>query len=603
MKTLAALTLAALVAPAVAVGAGGPDEIVRVAVGLKRDTAGLQAFATAVSTPGGPADRDYATVPALAARVGATAATGRQARAQLRRIGVTSSSLDVTRGFLIAPMTAAQASTATQSTSLRRSGAVTAITVGAPVPQPMGAREQGASATPPPGIAWPSRTGTATGCAEGRSVPIPRSPADQAAFPNSLAFTPNQLQTAFGFTPLHRLDMAGAGTHIALFEVDAGIATSDMTAYAACFGLPAPDLHIVPVGQSSPIDPATAGATDEATLDVQAVMAVAPRARISVVEGTAAASFPEVLSAALDARRMKGLPDVISVSYGVCESVVQGGGVSLLAGPASRQLTDWVAAAAAGAGVSVVTSAGDSGAAGCAHLVGAVAQADPQALMNATTNWASYPATSPWFTSVGGIDMTLTRGNAIRGASVWNDATRIGLPALTPVTVNGTAAYAFTAGSGGGGSSLLYGRPGYQAGFGITSARRLTPDVSMFAARGFAIYCSAGTPGTALGCGPVMGTTAPWASVAGTSLAAPLLAGAVALANRGGRTLGAGRLGFLNPLLYGPASPGVTDVVNGNNDTFGTGRCCYAGPGYDQATGLGLVRADRLFALGVWNAG
>nr|MCH9816834.1 hypothetical protein [Actinomycetes bacterium] len=52
-------------------------------------------------------------------------------------------------------------------------------------------------------------------------------------------------------------------------------------------------------------------------------------------------------------------------------------------------------------------------------------------------------------------------------------------------------------------------------------------------------------------------------------------------------------LGLLNPWLYTAASTAKTadvaiDVVQGNNDLFGTG-CCVAQQGYDMASGWGSV--------------
>src|SRR5262249_4780222 len=95
-----------------------------------------------------------------------------------------------------------------------------------------------------------------------------------------------------------------------------------------------------------------------------------------------------------------------------------------------------------------------------------------------------------------------------------------------------------------------------------------------------------------------------WASVGGTSLAAPLLAGGVALADQRAATRRNRRLGPLNPLIYSLArgrsrSRIFRDVVKGNNDlgsyipeAVGGGAplgCCSAGPGYDLATGWGSV--------------
>lgn len=602
-------------APAAA-GAAAPEPVAaRILIGLDRDTAGLESAARAVSNPAGSAYRDYPTVGALAQRFGASDATVAKVRRELARAGFTRAILDVTRGFLVVPATAsqlnemngrsremAQAPRRAQAMSRIRSGAgglVQEIVTDPVVPQPA-ARATGATPRPSfQGETWPSRTGTPRGCAQGVSTPLPpgQRPGMIAAFPNSKVFTPNQFQTAFGLTPLHRAGVRGRGQHIALFEADAGVKRSDMIAFAQCFGLPAPDLRIVPVGQPTPVSPLVGGGTVEAHLDVQAVMMAAPDARISVVEGTDITSMPEVMSAALDARRMRGVPDVLSVSYGVCEALVQAGSEApFLSGSGARRLTDWVLATAAGAGVTTLVAAGDSGAQGCAHNMGQVPNGPsaPDAIAFAATNYVGYPASSPWATAVGGTTMTLTKGNAIRTQAPWNDRTSIGVAPMEPGVVDGQEVITFAAGGGTGGSSQLYGTPGYQTAYGIRSTRRLVPDVSMFASWGIPVVCSAYDASSGQGPCPPGAPTWPFMSVAGTSFAAPLLAGAVALANQRADAAGQARMGFVNPLLYSAGQSAIRDVRAGSNDVFGTGRCCFAGPGYDQATGLGTVNATRL---------
>src|SRR5262249_14544669 len=87
-----------------------------------------------------------------------------------------------------------------------------------------------------------------------------------------------------------------------------------------------------------------------------------------------------------------------------------------------------------------------------------------------------------------------------------------------------------------------------------------------------------------------------WQKFDGTSLATPLFAGVVALADQA-----AGRsLGPVSPLLYQLAAqhdPGIIDV-QGPSNTFRyrgtTVRGFPAGPGYDLVTGLGTIDAARL---------
>jgi kumamolisin len=92
-----------------------------------------------------------------------------------------------------------------------------------------------------------------------------------------------------------------------------------------------------------------------------------------------------------------------------------------------------------------------------------------------------------------------------------------------------------------------------------------------------------------------VGSSRRWNVVCGTSLAAPLFAAVVALADqRAGRPLGP-----ISPLLYHLAKigdPGIIDV-QGPDNTFSRGgttvRGFPAGPGYDLVTGLGTIDAAK----------
>ncbi len=188
-------------------------------------------------------------------------------------------------------------------------------------------------------------------------------------------------------------------------------------------------------------------------------------------------------------------------------------------------------------------------------------------------------------TAVGGTNFALNSANQIQGETAWNDA---------PYDVS----------AGGGGSSFLFGRPGFQKGF--ARRHRALPDVSMLAdvLPGYNIYCTA-LDCTSFGAGP-------WISVGGTSAASPLLAGGLALVDQQLRLHGRQNLGNSNSLLYRVArhfgSAGVfSDVRSGSDDlgqylTPGKHRplgCCQAGPGYDRASGLGSVNVFKLSAVAV----
>ena len=138
----------------------------------------------------------------------------------------------------------------------------------------------------------------------------------------------------------------------------------------------------------------------------------------------------------------------------------------------------------------------------------------------------------------------------------------------------------------GGGLSAVFARPSYQSTVaGVTGPWRAVPDISLDASAlsGLEVYATPRSAGF---------TRADrWFGASGTSLAAPLFAGVVALADQM-----AGRpLGVINPLLYRLAAqhdPGIIDV-QGQGNTFRLGhftvRGFPAGPGYDLVTGLGTI--------------
>lgn len=85
--------------------------------------------------------------------------------------------------------------------------------------------------------------------------------------------------------------------------------------------------------------------------------------------------------------------------------------------------------------------------------------------------------------------------------------------------------------------------------------------------------------------------------VGGTSAAAPLVAGMIALWDQQAKQSGLPKPGFVPPLLYSIAqhAPGsFLDISTGSNSVFGGVSCCTAGPGFDMASGLGSPFADQI---------
>src|SRR6185437_5083549 len=159
---------------------------------------------------------------------------------------------------------------------------------------------------------------------------------------------------------------------------------------------------------------------------------------------------------------------------------------------------------------------------------------------------------SPWVTAVGGTVPNLSAtGKRLGPDPVWNLA-----PSRSP---NGEGA----------GFSAVYARPGYQNSVAaITkSSRRSVPDITMNASNG-------------------------------TSEAAPLFAGVLALATQ----LNHGKnVGPINSVLYhvlGPAglTDGIADVTSGSNTLTIIGKVFVRGftaaRGFDVASGWGTIRAN-----------
>src|SRR5690606_34559009 len=122
----------------------------------------------------------------------------------------------------------------------------------------------------------------------------------------------------------------------------------------------------------------------------------------------------------------------------------------------------------------------------------------------------------------------------------------------------------------GGGLSTVFARPAYQDQVaGVVGQHRGVPDIAAAASNHSRIWFA---------------VAGEWQACAGTSVAAPLAAGIVAVAaGHAGRGLGA-----INPLLYSvPASRlGLTSLGGGTNTANAIlGHAC--GPGYDLVSGLG----------------
>jgi kumamolisin len=586
MRRLAAVLLAvpllALVAAAGAFAAKGdptglPASQVTALIQL-RHPAGLDRFVRRVSDPSSPHYRRYATVESLVARFGAKPRASKRVLRWLAAHGV-DAELSPTHMFVTASLPAERAAGllsgaprgAIAGISVAPAAKLTPHAAVGPAPGPeSGGGKKGAG---PYGSVL-LHTGTAKGCAAG--VHAAEAPVEP--------FTPNQYLTAYGDAAMHARGLEGEGQSVALVEAG-GYRRSDIVNYDRCFGVKrTPPTSLVAVGGGK--RPAAA----ETTLDLEQLSVAAPGLDHIYVYATGSEELNAMIDAAGAALGDPGhRPDVISISFGICEP-------QLSAALATRRAIDSVFAVAAGAGISVLVSSGDQGSSGCRAIDNE--SGEITALPFAAV---SLPSSSPYATAVGGTNLSLTKQNKIRDEIVWNDSWIEGAKGI--------------ARAGGGGISILTPRtPWWQAGVHRYGVGRKVPDLAALADEfpGYSFYC------TAAACRSEEEQAPGWQKLGGTSAATPLTAAGIALVNQAAEARGEPRLGFLNPLLYRLGADAQTraasffDVTTGNdNITPSLSKavvgvepiaCCQARPGYDWASGWGSLRVagfSRL-ALAAW---
>ena len=363
----------------------------------------------------------------------------------------------------------------------------------------------------------------------------------------------------------------GRGVTVALILPFADpVLRHDLDVFAAQAGLPAPDLHVITVGRpavASPSDPEQASAQEEGELDAEMILAMAPRVRLDYVEtqqDTAAtpASFTIATTVLAHLTALRPKVDAVSFSYGWFEA-----NYLEAAGGNQAAATAMIRAQGAGIdyavrhGITVVSADGDTGSAGPTLAGSGVYPAPTVAFM----------ASDPDVTAVSGTQITADdTGTRTAPNTVWSG--------------NGTS------GATGGGLSAIFGRPAYQDPYAaITGDHRGVGDVAMDASGQSRVWIYTSRyqllPGQAPG----------WVRIAGTSVAAPLFTGIVALADQ----MAGHRLGAINTRLYAmaadPAANGIQQITSGCNTAFGVpGYCAALGP-YSLPDGIGTVGTAALF--------
>ncbi len=452
--------------------------------------------------------------------------------------------------------------------------------------------------------------------------------------PGVHCYDPTHFLQAYGIDKLHKMGLTGKGQTIILAEsFGSPTMQADLDHFSDTFGLPHTTIQFIyPNGPYvNPMETDDqVGWAGETTLDLEWAHAIAPDATlVNIVTNNAETvgltGFPDLFAGIKTA--VEQYPGaILSMSYGTGEPTFTPDDVkNFLQGSFHQIFQD-----AVNADMTLLASSGDSG------------STDLNAKMDAliSTPNASYPASDPLVTSVG--------GTSVQAGWVWtpegtaddywacqlahNDKCPTNFFNSIPTTSVLETVWKedWAVAAGGGGVSAIFDQPDYQLGLGeeiqqIAQGHRTVPDVSLNAAinggvETYQSYTSAS-----------QGITKPeWQNVGGTSCASPEMAGLIALAGQRasetlGRTVG---IGYLNPILYSLSRGDFNDIVaqalgtqkqvmiDNNGLYFSATLLAAKGPtvvppvavpgysttpGYDLATGRGSPRAVR-FVLDVADA-
>jgi kumamolisin len=371
------------------------------------------------------------------------------------------------------------------------------------------------------------------------------------------AFYANQLAKSYNFPT----GVDGAGQTIGIVELGGGFRKQDLDTYFKQAGVKnPPEISVGKVtgGATNSPDPEAQDQPDvEVLLDMEVVGSVAPGAKMVVYfvkDGSDQQCLRGVTAAVHDS---SANISVLSLSWGGPEFESGKGAFARVQKQFQDNLND-VLESAAHLGITVCVSSGDNASA-CLPLN------DPGRPWDGHAH-VSFPASSPFVLACGGTHVINAASSHLEEES-WHPEANVGT---------------------GGGISRYFQLPDYQRSVVTQSAVNLAggpgrgvPDVAADSAQesGYRVL--------------VDGMSFPDPSqqlppIGGTSAAAPLWAGLIALLNQSLNT----RVGFINPLLYKlPASSrAFHDVTTGNNGDYRTGS------GWDPCTGLGTPNGQKLAA-------
>jgi len=398
-----------------------------------------------------------------------------------------------------------------------------------------------------------------TSVGSARAAAAPPTEAQCEAKYNAPCYGPTQIEQAYGTPELYAKGVEGQGQTIVIVDsFGSPTIASDLAVFDKAYGLPAPpSLKVIqPAGTYTWTGNSDQeGWAGETTLDVEYAHAVAPKAKILLVETPVSETegvtgFPQIVKAE-EYVISHHLGGVITQSFNATEQT--------FATKQSLLGLRGVYTDAYSHDVTVLAATGDNGA----------TDSELNENLSYPYRTVGWPATDPLVTAVGGTQLSLNAsGDRTSPDIAWSDS--------------------------GGGVSTIFSRPAYQDPVAkIVGTKRGVPDISM----------SASCDGSVLTYSSYTGTGG-WGLTCGTSEATPLFAGIVALSDQVAHHW----LGLINPAIYqleASHAPGIVDITEGNNSQTltqnggtETVKGYSASPGYDLATGAGTVYApDFVYEL------
>ena len=422
-------------------------------------------------------------------------------------------------------------------------------------------------------------------------------------------FAPGDIATMYDVGPVHGAGYTGTGQSIAVVGQSA-VVLSDIENFQNAAGLAVkdPTMVLVPGTGSSTL---YSNDESESDLDLEWSGALAPGADVYFVYTGSSQNNGvfDSIKYAIDER----IANIISVSYGSCEPLLAGFSLETTFQHATVQ------------GQTVIAASGDDGSSAC-FVENPPKTGDPTLAIQEELA-VNYPASSPNVTAMGGTEITAADSTTSSGywaaASGSSDNLNSLLKYIPEIAWNDDSSSNGLSATGGG-KSALFSKPSWQTTLTPTDSARDVPDISLYSSPG---DTSTGVPGYLL----CSSDSTIWSSsnqqascnsgfrdsatgdltvAGGTSFAAPIFAGMLALINqKAGYTTGTGNI---NASLYALAANGKAysagtifhDITSGNNECSAGSAYCSSSSGtetnykteigYDQVTGLGSINLNEL---------